>query len=637
MAITTVYNVVAKFRGKDAGMESKFDRLAGGADRLNASIDRAQARIGGLFRGLALGAGAAATGGLVLGARRMLNLGKAAEQAKVSIASTMSVLSDETREFSHWMGEADALFSEFSDRSIDSPATREEFIQLFQSAAPAITPLGLGKEQTGQFIQRAIGAGTMTGGDFEQTGRDIGMMLQGRAGTDVKTFVNLRTALFRELGVASTEAFNQMAKKNPAEVFDAINSALSRLDPGLKEFGTTTSGLMASATEMINRGLLSVFDSLKRNLVPQLERFVGWMKNNQGKVEAFADTIGSALGSGVEKLGDLIAWTTENADKLAAVLSTIGTMKGLGLLKDIMLAGGGAAMRGVIGTHAATQGIMGAISLGGSAAGSASRTGQNVMRMSTVGGAAATGVGGAAASGAGLGSIIPTLAVGLPVVVTLMGALAAGAIGLVGAWRKLLASSDQVADRFFTSMELMFQQLDKLAVKLGFRDSFDAFFEFADFMGTILLELAINLLDSITLIVMSLQGFVDRVRFFGALIGVIQQKIKSNPASLLKDGFFRESQAQARGVVADIRRNTGENRGALGRGQELAQRLRDAVQNRGEKTKDEEASGRPVVNVKNEINQRIESQANPDRIALATADVTGRKTRKSIEPFLKGL
>lgn len=643
MAISTIYNVITRYRVEDDAT-SKFDRIAGAADAVGQRIDAAQNRVRSFFGMMGTVAAGAATAGLVLGARRMYQLGKAAEEARISIAGTMATLSQETMEFSGHLENADDLFSRFADRSITSPATREEFIEIFQNAAPATVPLGIDNERMSQFVQRSVGAAVaFNNNDFEQTGRDISMMLQGRAGTDVKTFANLRGQLLAKTGADSTEAFNKLAQSNPAAVFEAIESSLSKLDPALKEYANSTSGLMASANEMFNRSLLTVYKGIAEGARPQLERFINFMKDNEADVRRFAERVGGVLASGVEVLGDGLAWAATNADKLGAALSAYGTLKGLGFMRDLALAGGGGIARTLMSTHGITQSIMG-MSLGGagaagSAASGAARTGENVMRLSTVGSGAAgmLGAGGAAAGagGAGFAALIPTLAIGIPVLLTLFAGMAVGVLALVGAYRELMKTNSKVRDRLFSTLGEFMQSLDTLAQKMGHKDIFGLFFDAADFLGEHLLRMTANAIESLTYLMEQLQNFVTGVKVVGATIAVIQTRLQNNPASILEGGFLRSSTHQARQLVASMER--GQGVGSVGRGKELADKIKKTVENRANSTGDEERNGSPSVTINNNIKQEIQSQASPSRIALRSADVVGRKTRTAIKPFAKGL
>ncbi|MDZ7703179.1 MAG: hypothetical protein U5L04_01685 [Trueperaceae bacterium] len=619
-------------------MEGKLTSLASGADRLSRRVDRAQQRVSRLFSGLALGAGAIATGGLVLGARRMFQLGKAAEEARISIAGTMSALSNETRTFNSYLDEANELFDEFADRSIDSPATSAEFRQLYGAAAPGIEPLGLSVEDRAQFTQRAIGAGISFDIDPQQAGADVNRMLQGQAGVDNKTFATLGKQIKQSVGVDSTEAFNKLAQKNPAKVFHAINDALSSLDPALKAYGESTTGLIASANEMLNRSLRTVYEGLAEGLRPELEGFVNYMRNNSDKVERFAKTVGDVLGDGISKLGDLIAWTADHADQLVAVLGTIGTMKAFGLFKDLVLAGGGGAIRGAIGvgksTHGITQMLLG-MGGGSSRGGGSGGTGMMAAATGAIGTVGTAGAG-AAAGGASLTALIPTLAIALPIVITLFAGLAAGALAVTGAWRELQDTQSEVADKVFDAFEGLMSSLDTLAQKMGHTDIFGLFWDAADFLGTDLLYAIAGAIEAVTWLSDTLGDFTTMVKETGATIAFIQDSIRNNPTSLLSPKkLIRGSQHKARQLVAMLEGDAGVGEG--GRGEELAKKIREGIQGRADSTKDEDKNGRPPININNNITQHIQSQANPDSIALTTADVTGQKTRRSIQPYLKGL
>jgi len=298
------------------------------ADKIEEMDRRAQRARSSLKRMLAIGGGLAA-GGLALGAgvagARMLQLSHNAEKARIQIAGTFQVLSKEANSFEQNLRKADNLFKRFSERSITSPATRQKFTQLFQSAAPAVAGLGLSNEQIAQFTQRSVGAAVaFTGSDYEQAGRDIRMILGGRARANVKTFAGLKNPLLEQMGASTTKEFNKMVEANPAKGFRVLNDVLSETDPMLDRFANSLGGLTATATEFINRFLLTAGDAFAKGITDELELFIGWFRDNRGTIEETAEALGQDLGDAVRSVGAWARWTKDHLDSLAATSLLLG-------------------------------------------------------------------------------------------------------------------------------------------------------------------------------------------------------------------------------------------------------------------------------------------------------------------------
>lgn len=347
MPLSTIYNVITRYRVDDSGAERKVSRVASAFGRL---WDQAKWIVGG---GLALGAG--------LGIKKMTELGVQAEKAKISIAGTFQVLSDEAGSFNQQLERADDLFQRFSKRSIESPASRKEFRQLFQGVAPAVGGLDIGNEQLAQFAQRSVGAAVaFTGQDFQQAGRDLRRILKGRAGAQVKTFQALKKPLLKSMGVQNVEEFNKLAEANPGETFRALNRVLKKTDPMLEEFKNSTAGLFATAKELVNRGLLKAWAGFGDAIRDELDSFIGWFQTNKGIIKETARVMGDRLGDALQGLVDLGQSAWRNLDKVKEVLGSIAVMEVGRLLGGKRLAGGLAAtLEGALTTQISGMSLFG--------------------------------------------------------------------------------------------------------------------------------------------------------------------------------------------------------------------------------------------------------------------------------------
>lgn len=320
-------------------------RLGVDADHKAANrFDRAVDGIRKTMRRAAMAAGALAgvIGGVLT--RGMIKLGMESEASAISIAGVFATLDDAVAPFEERLERANGLMEEFGKRSISSPATRKDFQSIFERAAPALVGMQLDDEEIADFISQSVPAAlAFTGGDFEQAGSDLGRMLQGRAGLRLKTFAPLRKRLLEETGTQDVTGFNTLAKQDPRQVLDAINTVLSGMDDVNEAYGASVTGLFASLEEQGDKFQRDIFSQFQSGLQPVLQRTVDWFLRNQRRTEALAQEIGRNLASAilsiesafvntsaaVKEFTDEVGGAQTIIDTISASILAIGAMKAI--------------------------------------------------------------------------------------------------------------------------------------------------------------------------------------------------------------------------------------------------------------------------------------------------------------------
>jgi hypothetical protein len=611
MPLSTVYNVVTRYRIDDDGASEKIDRVADSFGRL---WDQAKWIIGG---GIALGAG--------LGIQRMFQLGTAAESAKIQIAGTFQVLSDEASSFNDQLQRADNLFQRFSKRSITSPASREEFKTLFQGLAPALGGLDIDNEQIAEFTQRSVGAAVaFTGQDYQQAGRDIRRILKGRAGADVKTFSNLKQPLLDAMGADSVEEFNKMAEAHPAETFRAVNEVLEKTDPMLEEFSESTKGLLASTRELINRGLLSAWKGFADDLREELEAAIDWFMGNRGDIKTAARELGDDLGDALHGLVDTAQLAYRNLDDIKAALGSIAAIR-----VSSQLGGEKLAKHLFVGTRNALASKIGSVGLFGN-------------------------------SGL-IGSVIAggtTAAVALAAIAT-AGVAVADAVEIMRTETSKLEENNRdlaaASKGYFSDKWRGFvQSLRRLGDILGIVDSRSGEIQNVGsivlYLSGVALEMAEILVQSVNLIVAVFKSAVFQ------MAAVVEQAINAIPSVDMGQqwqGIATESAREIRGIFRDIRTTWSQGRrpspaGRTPRGGPTmapydpsqfgdqfayfgpgAPTFQDMAAQAASKTKEKQNQAGGDTNIDVTINQEIETEADPDRIAFEVEDAVGKGVSKA--------
>ena len=650
MATETV-RVNVRHRVESGRAISQTERLAEKAERYAREADKAEKLTRRWSATMKLFGTGVATAGLGFLSRKLVQVQSSAENASIKIAGIFATLNPK-QGFLRSLERARDLVERFQDLSITSPATSAQFEELFQEAAPALGGLGLNNRSMAGFISRAVPAAlAFSGGDYAQAGRDINQLLSGNFGTDNRTFNPMRARLLELTKTKDTQQFNKLAKAAPAKIFAAVQKALESMDDVNIAYATTFTGLVSSSEEFLTRFGRSFSDPLFEQIKAELIELVEWFQKNEDAVRRVARQVGDRLASGFKLAAAGAKLLLQNMEGIAALATILAAKRAGG-----MLLGAGGGIGGSIASGVASY-VGGGAALGGRAAraigaapgaaiwGLARRGGLYDRaraipgRMGALPARGRAGIEAFRTAGAGVlnrhgGTISGVLAGGLKGgVVKAMGLFKAMGVGLLklgvivlplvvvigmlaGMFRVLKDKTNEATTFLHASIEELLIALDMITIQFGGSGGFvKTVKDFADWLGT-------GVVGVMGIAVKAIEQLVRAISWMGAVIQGVALGV-GKVMSVYEDYGIRAAfdpgllkNAFSKGMDEAF-----ANRDAAER---EAYRKRKAEQDKNKKDEDEKAKNdllkktKPNVNVT--VNQKVETNADPDRIAFKTGE-----------------
>lgn len=693
--ITTLYNVVTKYRTDTRGAKKDVDRLADSTERLEDKTKRTQGAFSSLGATIKTALAGAATVGVGLLTRHVVGLQSEVENAEIQIASVFST--NKIHSFGKGLERARGLMKRFRKAAITSPGESRDILSIFTSAAPALFRSGnIDDAQLQQFGTRGLATAlTLGGGDIKTTGQQLSQILLGQGGADNKIFQALRKPLrealdIDEVGSAFVEQFNRIANTAPRRVFDALMESMASLDAANEAFATTFTGLWGSMKETANEFLLKATRPLFDEMKTSFQDVLGLATDNDEALDELAKTVGEKLAKGFRFLADAVKLAKDNIDGLIVSASVLGTIKVGGALRSSLAGGvlskaggvlrqGGAARRKIGGAlkggARAGAGFAGDVlgellfgslgsgkggGLGGrivrgvkgapgalKAAGARQIAGKGITFASLGKGATALKGGlGAAASGgfAGLKAILVGAAGAASTLATVLLPLTV-IIGMVAGTFRVLKDDTNEATQFLKlSFEELMIALDTLAAQFGFsgEGGFVGMLKsVVDWLGTGVVGVLGLVVKGVELLVSAFSTLVTTIKGLAFGIANIFEGLRAGEITSFDDASaafsrgFDDAQEQADDALrAAFRRRQKETEESQGTGptpQEERAMLAEA--NRKAREKEIADKTKPKLDIKVENKVNVETDADPDRIAFRTAEMTVdslRRVRRSV-------
>lgn len=251
---------------------------------------------------------------------RIIEVGAAAENAKISIAG---LLSASGLTFGNDFNTALAMSSEIlAKMRVDAaalPGTFEDLTEIFQRAIPGGSSAGKSVNDIEHLSAQMMAVGKTFGMSSEFIGREFAEMMEGRASSRVALFSKMRQFMGDDMTAAK---FNAMAAP---EKWEAIERALGKFGPMIREYATTWDAISTTAesylTNIIRVGSAGVFETLKRDLADVNE----WYERNE-------ETILSVSRAVFDDLGGAIKFVVQIVE--ASVDTVLEWMQRFGLAKD---------------------------------------------------------------------------------------------------------------------------------------------------------------------------------------------------------------------------------------------------------------------------------------------------------------
>lgn len=730
-----MYDVVARYKVDTTSTNAPLDAVSGRAERATSAL-------GGVAGALAAISGTAALGVLGSVAQKLVELNSEAVEAKIGVASILTLNGLST--FEQSMGRAQRLTERLRKAAKETKGETGDLINIVSTSLPGFASINPSDDDIVKFAQRATAASNvLLGSDYDLGGQQLLQIFGGQAGSDNRLFQAIRKPLMEQLGIKSqgskaVEDFNKLATKDPKKIFDGLMTVLASFDEANKLLNETVGGQVNALGDNANMVLMKVGDPLTKLVSERLKSVNDWFEKNEELVNRVAASIGNKLTGALDAFGKAAMFAARNVDVLLASSAGLLAMRQLGsqaVMSALVnwpstLIGGGraaigragasvtgkvaglnlgarasalgsfiapmalrssdswmmgtgaqraslaarfgmwragdAARRGIGGaagrigevfapaalrasdnwmmgtgaqraalagrfgmwraSDAATRGISGALGLTGitSSSGWAYRTG--IQRAALVTGTAGRSVASGLAGGVSnlFGAVGASgLVKGLTALLRVAGPVGLAIGAVVGVMQVLQDKTNSASATFFDMVNLLFVELDKLAGAFGFGaasgGAAGAVRSFTQMLG----EGLTNVLSFVTWTVAKL---VEGLNFLAYIIegiagglGVLYRQYEEggggmaglrslDPSAAFGEGFKSADERQAKRAAdaAFLEKKRAD--------EERRKRLEEEDKKTGGDVKPP-----PVINIK--IEQRIETDANPERIAYSTASL----------------
>jgi hypothetical protein len=278
----------------------------GMSDAFTGAVEKAAA-VGLSMAKIGVGAGIAAA------AYGVGVLNNQLEATKVSIAAVLNA-QGQSKGIESALSMAGGLVSKMRQDAKDLPGEFQDLLGIFQSGVGAAGNAGLDAVRFEKLAAHSMAAGKAMSVPLDQAGRELAQLLDGRAGA--------HNVFGSRLGIGK-----ELNSQDAATRVKTITAALEKYEPAIKAFGNTfdaqSSTLIDNLKSIGGRATMPLFESMKRTLIDANR----WFDSNQGKVNMWADKIGTGLSDAfnrgrtlIEEWWPAIPTFAENAyDKIVGI------------------------------------------------------------------------------------------------------------------------------------------------------------------------------------------------------------------------------------------------------------------------------------------------------------------------------
>lgn len=332
--VRTVYETETKGSEKGLGSMGRLAGVAGGM------LDGLKSVASTVFQGAMVGGIAAAGAGLAGLAYSIHSLNGDVDSLSVGIAGMVGAAGvDGTEGPAGWansMTYAEQTLQQIRRDAAALPGEAEDFIEVFRAGlAPALNS-GLEATDVSAFTNRFAAVGIAFRIDAPQIGRDLNLMLQGRAGAHVNMWNRLQSVIGK-----TAQQFNAL---NATQRRVAIEQAMRRYQPMIDAYSNTWEAI-SSTTISYGKDLLRLAGNPFFNVAKKELRSINdWWQANQNYINEVANGIGTELvnaykrahGEAYRLFGVMNAWSAGPmgqrllgfADRLRSGASALATRAG---------------------------------------------------------------------------------------------------------------------------------------------------------------------------------------------------------------------------------------------------------------------------------------------------------------------
>jgi hypothetical protein len=361
----TQYDVVVNLRLK------KIEQAQAGVQKVAKEMERLQSKVALNTQGLSNMVGRiVAIGAVYMGVRAISNtfLGAAKsalafnadlETTRIGLASVIGAVQGIS--FQDAMAPAQKIFEDLRDDAIKSTATTKELFDIFQAIVGPISAAGYGLQDVRELTNSTVAAASALNVDFAQAQRDIGMMVRGTAGMDVKLF-----SMLRSTGAIAEDAEKWNKSLSGQQRVEKLKAALAKFAPAAEAYGKSWKGVTSSfkdiTDQLMGAGAGPIFEAIKKYLDGINQKLLQNREYLTQTFQRWGETLAKTLGAVFAKLESGMRFATENWDKINKTFhASVGIMQ-----KAAIAIGAAKAMSAVGGVL--DLGALGAGGMGGAAA-----------------------------------------------------------------------------------------------------------------------------------------------------------------------------------------------------------------------------------------------------------------------------
>jgi hypothetical protein len=250
----------------------------------------------GMF-GTALGLASAFAGAVADVATRVVEVGSAAENTQIALAGMLQA-GGITGGWDESTRVAATAMARIRADAARLPGSADDFVTVFQLALPKAIEAGMTDPAAISQFTNLFGATAISLNiDARQAGRDLNLLLSGRAGAANRTWGALQSQIgraARNLGfsAASAKEFNHL---RPEQRLAAIRGALQGYTPMVDAFGNTWESISSTFTstldDIFRMGSKPLFEGFKRSL----DGVNKWITANRAGLDKIVGVVGTEL------------------------------------------------------------------------------------------------------------------------------------------------------------------------------------------------------------------------------------------------------------------------------------------------------------------------------------------------------
>jgi hypothetical protein len=300
------------------------DRATRGLQRMTQQTEKAT-KASGLLRGglgrlAAVGVGAF---GIHKAGKALIGFNSDMEQARTTMAGMIQL--NLGGEWSANMATATGLVDKFQERAKKSVGTTKDFVGMAQMLARPVTAAGLGMKELEDITAGATVAARAFGMQAELAALDIEQALMGTLGKKDRFARALIGPILKQHG-ATLKSFNALDAKSRAVMLKQALTSKTIQDMSEAQAGTFA-GVYSTFEDNMQRFLGAVGMPLFKAITAELQKWNGWLENNQDKVNRWASSFGKALVGGFRFIGKTIAFFVKHKDTLLFIAKAWAAMK----------------------------------------------------------------------------------------------------------------------------------------------------------------------------------------------------------------------------------------------------------------------------------------------------------------------